>query len=647
MHELPATFGKYYLTEKLATGGMAEIYLGKILGPAGFEKQLVIKQIHPRLTGQRHFVDLFVAEAKTLVALAHGNIVPVYELGVVDDIYYIAMEFIDGPTLYRLTESVARAQRRVEPALAAWIAAEILDGLDYAHRKGDGVIHRDLSPRNVMLSRDGEVKLVDFGIAVGFSDGGADEAGGDGAPTGSFPYMSPEQVRRERLTGQSDLFSVAVLLWEMLTGRRLFARATAEQTLAAVTDAPIAAPSTIAPDVPAALDLAVRRGLERDRGARWATAAEFHAALNRFLYSHDPLPGARDVALLVARHCPPERIADAGATAVEGATTPADEPRTAPTVDGPRTAALGRAPATAVTPRPDDAPGDAPFTAPGGLGPTPVNARGKRPGTVREQSFATNIAFERVLARATPLFPIAAIRDLPELPEAADEAAAAAPIAAAPIAAAVAPIAPTVTTPPAAPAARDAIAEATTPVAREPRPGSPRWGAWLGVAILAGAIAIAVWWIQRSAAPVRGFAADAGVARLDPPIDAALPDTTAAADAAPDAARADAAPPDGSTLPPVTGPRDAAVRTPADAARVAPDAPAVEVGTARLIVGADPWGEVSLDGAPLGRAPGAWTVAAGPHEVEVVFPGDPPQRQQFHVDLRAGGSDKVFAPFKP
>ena len=123
MNELPTTFGKYYLTEKLATGGMAEIYLAKILGPAGFEKQLVIKQIHPRLSGQRQFVDMFVAEAKTLVGLTHGNIVPVYELGVVDDTYFIAMEYIDGPTLYRFTEAALRTGAAIAPALAAWVAA--------------------------------------------------------------------------------------------------------------------------------------------------------------------------------------------------------------------------------------------------------------------------------------------------------------------------------------------------------------------------------------------------------------------------------------------------------------------------------------------------------------------------------------------
>src|SRR5687768_5596769 len=257
MTELPTTFGKYYLTEKLATGGMAEIYLAKIIGPGGFEKPLVIKQIHPRLSGQRQFVDLFVAEAKTLVTLAHGNIVPVYELGVIDDTYFIAMEYIDGPTLYRLTETLARRETRMDPPVAAWIAAKILEGLDYAHHKGEGVIHRDLSPRNVMLSRDGEVKLVDFGIAVTL--GNNDDSKVQSAPTGSFPYMSPEQVRREALTGQTDLFSVGVLLWEMLVGSRLFARPDPDATLAAVTDGVIPRPSSERPEVPAKLDEVVMK----------------------------------------------------------------------------------------------------------------------------------------------------------------------------------------------------------------------------------------------------------------------------------------------------------------------------------------------------------------------------------------------------
>jgi serine/threonine protein kinase len=303
--DLPTTFGKYYLTEKLATGGMAEIYLGKLIGPGGFEKSLVIKQIHPKLSGQRRFVDLFVAEAKTLVTLAHGNIVPVYELGVIDDTYFIAMDYIDGPTLYRLTERMAANGERMSPAVAAWIAARILDGLDYAHRKGEGIVHRDLSPRNVMLSRDGEVKIVDFGIAVALGEPGEGDTT-QSAPTGSFPYMSPEQVRREPLTPQSDLFTVGVLLWEMLAGERLFARLDPDATLGAVLGGTIQLPSEMRGEVPARLDDLVMRALERDQSTRWPSASEFVAALNKYLYALDDIPGPREVAALVAQFCPPE-----------------------------------------------------------------------------------------------------------------------------------------------------------------------------------------------------------------------------------------------------------------------------------------------------------------------------------------------------
>src|SRR5438477_1300736 len=161
----------------------------------------------------------------------------------------------------------------MEPGIAGWIAARILEGLDYAHRKGEGVIHRDLSPRNVMLSRDGEVKLVDFGIAVTLGAPGEVEAS-QSAPTGSFPYMSPEQVRRESLSPQTDLFSVGVLFWEMLVGKRLFARNEADATLAAVLHGDIARPSTQRSNIPSRLDELAMRALERDPTKRWASAGD-------------------------------------------------------------------------------------------------------------------------------------------------------------------------------------------------------------------------------------------------------------------------------------------------------------------------------------------------------------------------------------
>jgi len=371
MNELPTTFGKYFLTEKLAVGGMAEIYLAKLLGPSGFEKQLIIKQIHPELSGQPQFVDLFVHEAKTLVSLTHGNIVPIYELGVVEHRYFIAMEYIDGPTLSALCTAVSTAGTRIAPAVAAYVTGELLKGLDYAHRKGDGVIHRDLSPRNVMISREGEVKLVDFGIALPMDR--QQTIAQKGRPEGSYPYMSPEQVRSETLTPQSDIFSTGVLMWEMLTGRPLFVREDAEKTLHAVLEDPILAPSEVVPDagISPELDDLCLRALARDPTERFASASELLHRLNRYLYSQETMVGPAVLSRLVARHCPPVVHRD-------------------PSAD-------------------DDGsePGDG--TPPPGGHTVPIS-RGKR--RAQTQSFATNVAFQtEVLSRATPLFPIQALTD--------------------------------------------------------------------------------------------------------------------------------------------------------------------------------------------------------------------------------------------
>ena len=637
--ELPATFGKYFLTEKLATGGMAEIYLAKLVGPGGFEKQLVIKQIHPRLSGQRHFVDLFVAEAKMLVTLAHGNIVPVYELGVIDDTYFIAMEYIDGPTLYRLTEALRRREVAMDPAIAAWITARILEGLDYAHRKGEGAIHRDLSPRNVMLSRDGEVKLVDFGIAVTLGAGGEDEAG-QAAPTGSFPYMSPEQVRKEALTVQTDLFSVGVLLWEMLVGRRLFARDDPDATLTAVVDGDIARPSAAQPEVPARLDEVVMRALERDMTARWASAGDMLAALQRYLYSLDDPPGPRDLAALVARYCPPEtrRLPTHHDELADAEPGPdATQPRgTSPAVpDAPRPG-----PATSVIPRPGALP------------------RGKRHSRARTQTFATHVELEEILERASPA---------DQLDGDDAERDAATPVRGVPIVAAgdprddatpvrtaggerddATPVRPRATTPP---PHRPYGPESPLQLpGRGPPPAALLLFAGLGALGLAGG-AVYVFFNGRAAvlrpdAPPRP---DAHVFYVEP--------DEAAVDAGPDDALINDAPADarGAALPGDArgsvhdaGPRPArpdarvALELPLDAA-AAPR----PTGTAILTVGANPWGNVLIDGKKIGRTPiEHLSVAAGHHVIEVVFGGeDPPRTQRYVVDLSDGETKDVLADF--
>jgi serine/threonine protein kinase len=584
MTELPTTFGKYFLTEKLATGGMAEIYLAKLVGPGGFEKPLVIKQIHPKLTGQRHFVDLFVAEAKTLVTLAHGNIVPVYELGVIDDRYFIAMEYIDGPTLYRFTETLARQDVRMVPAIAAWIAARILEGLDYAHRKGEGVIHRDLSPRNVMLSRDGEVKLVDFGIAVtlGAADDGVEV---QSAPTGSFPYMSPEQVRREPLTGQTDLFSVGVLLWEMLVGKRLFARSDPDATLTAVTESDIPVPSSEFADIPPKLDEVVMRALDRDQTARWRSAGEMLEALQRYLYALEDTPGPRDLGALVGRYCPPES-------------------RRLPTHSDP------------APPDTNPAPPVGPHTA--------VIERPKGKQRARTETFATHVDLKHMLERATPLFPIDAIDDSNDdsnddsHDDSLDDA-------------------PTVLQP--ADPVTKASAPRIAPVLGEPanaRPIPGRQPPSRGLLVVAaiGTIAVGVIALVMFLKSRESMLAPDAAPKLDRPFYFDEPDARGAAH---DAAAIDeidatvaAPPPDAAEPPRDGGPRARDGGTPTV------DAGQRVAGTAKLKIGADPWGEIYVDGTPRGRTPAVIEVPAGKHVVEIVYRGeDPPKKKSFTVDLAA------------
>jgi serine/threonine-protein kinase len=647
MPELPTTFGKYFLTEKLATGGMAEIYLAKIVGPGGFEKQLVIKQIHPKLTGQRHFVDLFVAEAKTLVTLAHGNIVPVYELGVIDDTYFIAMDYIDGPTLYRLTEMLARKESVMAPTIAAWITARIVEGLDYAHRKGDGVIHRDLSPRNVMLSRDGEVKLVDFGIAVTLGNAGEDESA-QSAPTGSFPYMSPEQVRKEQLSGQTDLFSVGVLAWEMLTGQRLFARSDPDATLFAVTEGEIPRPSSVRPEVPEKLDEIVMKALERDKTARWSSAGEMLAALQRYLYGLDQMPGPRDVAALVAKYCPPETRrmpTHAGEHAVDSPAEPPVDPVGATEATPPPPAA---GPATAVIPR-------------------EAQARGK---PIRHKSFATHVDMKDMLERATPLFGHAAVADGDEPPPAArpdseDDLADTPPR----IETKVVPRSRSQREDDTGAKVADAP-DSTLQIRTGMRAGEPP--AYQSLVVLGlGAIGLAV------VAVILFFRMrDRGVAPPDAPpkYDAPfymLPDAASEAPL-PDAPDVEAPPID---APP--GPSDAGAKSASIDAGERPvtidaggrptriDAPerpvAIDAGAKPMVldaavvapsgigtvdVGDEPWGDIVVDGKKSGRTPATLTLPAGKHTIEVIFGGeDPPRTKSFTIDLGTGATEKRFADF--
>jgi serine/threonine-protein kinase len=222
----PQIFGKYVLERELASGGMARVYLATLRGAVGFEKRLVVKQIRPELSLDEAFVRRFVEEAKIAVELSHPNIVPVYELGVEQGIYYIAMELCEGLTL---TE-VLMETGPLDPAEGAHVGVEICRALDYAHRRG-GIVHRDVTPRNVLLDEEGAVRLIDFGIAAPVVGARASERI---EVFGSPGHMPPEQIRGERLTAATDVFAVGALLIEAWTGRPPFRRSTFEASAEAL-----------------------------------------------------------------------------------------------------------------------------------------------------------------------------------------------------------------------------------------------------------------------------------------------------------------------------------------------------------------------------------------------------------------------------
>ncbi|MFA5624530.1 MAG: serine/threonine-protein kinase [Bradymonadales bacterium] len=282
-------FGRYELLGFLAKGGMGEVYLARFKGVAGFEKRCVIKKILPELASEPNFVQKFINEGRTLVTLAHSNIVQVFDMGEVEGELYLAMEHVVGADLREILLH-AKAQNSLVPIrVALFIITECLKGLSYAHRRKDAsgalaqVIHRDLSPSNLLISSEGEVKLIDFGIA---KDHLRQTESLAGVVQGKFAYMSPEQARGEVLDVRSDLFSCGVLLYELLTASRPFVGNSDLQSLELIKVGEFKKTSELRADVDAELDGIVTRALASDRDARYQTADEFLTALSDYAESH-------------------------------------------------------------------------------------------------------------------------------------------------------------------------------------------------------------------------------------------------------------------------------------------------------------------------------------------------------------------------
>lgn len=300
----PELFGKYLLLEKLAMGGMAEVFLAKTSGAKGIGKFVAMKRILPQYSSNQEFIQMFTDEAKICVNLSHSNIAKIYEFGMEEGQFYIIMELIEGKNLRQVLSRLGKENRPgFSVDQAVYITKEIASGLDNAHRCLDdasgkplNIIHRDMSPQNVMVSFEGEIKVVDFGIAKAEGDKEETKAG---TLKGKFSYMSPEQASGEPIDLRTDVFSLGILLWELLANKRLFTSSSEMNTLKKIREGKIPAISIVNPKVPEELERIVNIALAKDPQNRYQTCAEFHKDLNRFLNRFFPDFSSHDFSIFV------------------------------------------------------------------------------------------------------------------------------------------------------------------------------------------------------------------------------------------------------------------------------------------------------------------------------------------------------------
>jgi serine/threonine protein kinase len=280
--EFPAPFGKYLLTELLAVGGMAEVYRAKIFGASGFEKEMVVKRILPKYARNPNFVQMLIDEAKIAVSLTHGNIVPIYELGELEGSYYIAMEYVAGNTVLDVLRNSHTKQRPIPWAHALGIAAEVARGLYYAHTRSHpdgsslGLVHRDINPRNIVITPAGEVKILDFGIARASTK---KHQTASGVIKGTPGYMSPEQMYGKPIDARSDIYCLGILLHELLTLQRLYPVWDVKEMRQLFESHPPQPPSTSGLVQREGVDEVVMRSLATDLSERFQNAGDFEEAL--------------------------------------------------------------------------------------------------------------------------------------------------------------------------------------------------------------------------------------------------------------------------------------------------------------------------------------------------------------------------------
>src|SRR5580698_6424693 len=295
----PLPFGKYYLLERINVGGMAEVFKAKTFGVEGFERLLAVKRILPNIAEDEEFITMFIDEAKIAVQLQHANIAQIFDLGKVEDSFFIALEHVAGKDLRSIFDRLRGKGETMPIQQACHMIMQVCEGLDYAHNKRDAqgrelhLVHRDISPQNVLIGYDGEVKLIDFGIAKAAGKASKTQAG---ILKGKFGYMSPEQVRGLPIDRRSDIFAVGIVLYELLTGERLFVGESDFSTLEKVRNVEIVPPSSYNKKIPPELEKLVLKALARDPEDRYGNAIDLHDDLQSFLYSIGEFYSRKDLA---------------------------------------------------------------------------------------------------------------------------------------------------------------------------------------------------------------------------------------------------------------------------------------------------------------------------------------------------------------
>ncbi len=326
-------FGRYELLKRLAAGGMGEGHLARQVGKEGFEKLLVVKVLLPHLVEDEEFLKMFYDEARIAASLNHPNIAQLFDFGEIEGHHYTAMEYIHGEDIVKLWKAARGAGKPVPIAVSARIIAEAAAGLDYAHKAVDAnnqplkLVHRDVSPQNILVTFDGGVKVIDFGIAKA---AGSLSHTATGVLKGKYAYMSPEQADGKPIDHRSDVFALGVVLYEMLTSLRLFKRENETQTLRAVTDCEVEPPSTVNPQIDPQLDAIMLKVLAKDREQRYQDAQEFRLALEEWMV-HTRQAGSAAHLSAYMRDLFAERLAkerELGRTWLDDASTPSGKSKT-------------------------------------------------------------------------------------------------------------------------------------------------------------------------------------------------------------------------------------------------------------------------------------------------------------------------------